>query len=537
MIQYLRMKRLVIIFSFVLLLVPSAVWAQTSTSTACDCFCRTTGGAVEIGSKETVAACQTSCKESGDSLLGCYTDTQETSRPENNQLCWTSYECTTQVSSALDTAGLEYDWGGQKTSCIPGEGFCYAPQPPVTLGVAIRDLTTNTDMTEAADFPTYINVVYNWLIPAAALVAIVMIMIGGLQYALARGDGGKITKAKERIKNAVIGMILLMFTYAILNLIDPDLVTLNKLRTPQIRQTVYLDPNSTCETMAAAGVIITQTGADTTCGNTGVVASIPEDSAAAGSTITAGQSCIYSTCSDGVATCMSVASAPGGYACVSCSDSYNDALIDYQPNPDAPPPTRTTCGNLLYTDPFPTDANHYYCEFYDTALTEVTVGDSCAELVYPANSDSTNLDCVLLLSDAYAGDSMGCRMYDNVWAKLAGNSLIYNNEVDDLQTSEAFPLLNTVCEADPCGLAPPGGSCQVFTIEKEMLTGTALLTFCGTAALASMGLATGPCIAAAALVYAASDSAVANCSNNDSYYGIMECKDKYGAETDCNPTW
>jgi hypothetical protein len=370
-----------------------------------------------------------------------------------------------------------------------------------------------------------------------------MIMIGGLQYAMSRGDTGRIGKAKDRIKNAVVGMILLMCAYAILNLIDPDLVTFHNLRIPQVRQVVYLDPNSKCETMAAVGLTIVPT-TGTFCGMTGTVSSVDGYTGGGTPSIAVGDTCIYSSCdptADGYSiteTCLSVASAPGGYACVSCAQSYNSAIPPYDPNPDAPPPSSSACNNLLFPDPDTKDAEHYYCELFDVPLTDLTTSDSCAELVYPADNDSTSLDCDLLRSDALDGGSYSCRVYDNVWAKLADGDIIRSNEVDDLETSGTFPLLTKICEADPCGLAPPSGSCEVFTIDKEMLTAAGLVTFCAAAALATLGLATGPCILAGTAVYVSTDSAVANCANNDSFYGIMDCKDKYGAELpDCNPTW
>ncbi len=68
----------------------------------------------------------------------------------------------------------------------------------------------------------YIGAVYNWILGAAALVAVVMMMIGGLQYVMSRGKEKYITKAKERITNAITGVILLLLAYNIAFFIDPD---------------------------------------------------------------------------------------------------------------------------------------------------------------------------------------------------------------------------------------------------------------------------------------------------------------------------
>jgi len=93
----------------------------------------------------------------------------------------------------------------------------------------------------------YISAIYLWLIGSATLIAIVMIMIGGLQWTLSggsvMGDGGKssASAAKTRIKNAVIGLVLLMSTYMILFIVNPNLV---KLAFPELEAIPLVDlPN------------------------------------------------------------------------------------------------------------------------------------------------------------------------------------------------------------------------------------------------------------------------------------------------------
>lgn len=557
MIQYVSMKRFIILFSLLVVLAPSFVWAQTTTtttttssSTICSCYCKTSDGAMNIGVLDSVTSCQSACDSTdGYAVLGCYTDAQDITKPENNQLCWTEYECTTQASTDLGTSEMAFEWGGQRNSCVSGEGFCYKPMPPITLSVAIDDLTT------ANDLPEYLNAIYNWIIPAGALLAIVIVMIGGLQYALAHGESGKVTQAKDRIKNAVIGMVLLMFTFAIMNLIDPDLVTLHNLRVPQVRTVVFLDPNSTCEMMSAYGITIAPVTADTTCGNSGTVTSVEGYIGGGETTLAVGASCTYSTCSGAIETCMAVASAVNGFACVSCNQSYNDILSPtYAPNPDAPPPSASTCSQLLFSDPDPSDGEKYFCEYFDASAADITQADSCAEFVWPGGlSPGDNLDCDLLISDAKAEDSISCRMYDKVWAKIQGNNIALNNEVDDFQTNDTFPLLSAVCEADPCGLAPPGQSCEVFIMTPEVmadlalgLAGTGGLAFCATVAIGTLGIGAVPCVIevaafmTVAIVAAevASDSVtIGNCAQTGSAGGIYYCLDKYGVQTDCNPSW
>lgn len=75
----------------------------------------------------------------------------------------------------------------------------------------------------------YITGVYRYLLGIGVTVAIVMIMIGGVQYTISLDKGG-VTAAKKRINDAIIGLILLFSVYLILfTVAGPRLTTFNAL--------------------------------------------------------------------------------------------------------------------------------------------------------------------------------------------------------------------------------------------------------------------------------------------------------------------
>ncbi len=88
----------------------------------------------------------------------------------------------------------------------------------------------------------YINAVYGWILGAAALVAVVMMMLGGLQYVLARGKPKYIEKAKTRITNAITGIVLLLAAYNIAFLIDPRLTNLTEIGVTNVEGIEYFPP-------------------------------------------------------------------------------------------------------------------------------------------------------------------------------------------------------------------------------------------------------------------------------------------------------
>lgn len=76
----------------------------------------------------------------------------------------------------------------------------------------------------------YIAGVYKYLIGFSSVIAVVMLLIGGLQYALGGVSSGQISKAKERMKNAVTGLVLLMCVILIVEIVNPELTHIDPLR-------------------------------------------------------------------------------------------------------------------------------------------------------------------------------------------------------------------------------------------------------------------------------------------------------------------
>jgi len=74
----------------------------------------------------------------------------------------------------------------------------------------------------------YVAAIYKFLIGFSATVAIVMMMIGGLQYVVG-ASSGQIGKAKERITNAISGFVLLLFVFVILYTVNPELTFFDSL--------------------------------------------------------------------------------------------------------------------------------------------------------------------------------------------------------------------------------------------------------------------------------------------------------------------
>lgn len=73
------------------------------------------------------------------------------------------------------------------------------------------------------DFREYIISIYNLFIGVVGILAVIMIMLGGFKWLLAAGNAQKIGGAKTTIISAIIGMVLALGSYSILNFINPDI--------------------------------------------------------------------------------------------------------------------------------------------------------------------------------------------------------------------------------------------------------------------------------------------------------------------------
>ena len=62
----------------------------------------------------------------------------------------------------------------------------------------------------------------------SGLLVFIMIVCGGIQYTISARNTGLISDARDRIFQAILGMLLLFLSYIILNTINPDLISLRE---------------------------------------------------------------------------------------------------------------------------------------------------------------------------------------------------------------------------------------------------------------------------------------------------------------------
>jgi len=78
-------------------------------------------------------------------------------------------------------------------------------------------------------FAKYLIAIYEWAIRVIVVLAVVMIMVGGFMWLTAGGSSQKVNLAKKRINSAIIGLVLALSSYLLLNFINPELVSFRSL--------------------------------------------------------------------------------------------------------------------------------------------------------------------------------------------------------------------------------------------------------------------------------------------------------------------
>jgi hypothetical protein len=143
-----------------------------------------------------------------------------------DQRCFTKPQCLKEVNPKgfVNNTTETIEVCGAKNAHNEPLGFCL-PAGEVSTQITINRKGTFVHLGE------YVETVYQFSIATISVVAIIMILIAGLQWMASAGSPERISSAKKRIISALIGLLLAVFSFVILQTINPYLV---RLRLPQI---------------------------------------------------------------------------------------------------------------------------------------------------------------------------------------------------------------------------------------------------------------------------------------------------------------
>ena len=102
-------------------------------------------------------------------------------------------------------------------------GLVAVPQAPAHAVVDIKKSVTGgfeaAGGSKKASLTDSIKLVVNVLLFIAGTIAVIMIILGGIRYVLSNGDSSQITGAKNTVLYSVIGLVVALLAYAIVNFV------------------------------------------------------------------------------------------------------------------------------------------------------------------------------------------------------------------------------------------------------------------------------------------------------------------------------
>ena len=95
---------------------------------------------------------------------------------------------------------------------------------PLTIFATSQDAQVKPVGNDTTDLTGSITGIINGIIAALGIVAVVIIIIGGVSYMTSSGDASKVKKAKDTILYGVIGLVICVLAFAIVNFVITNIL-------------------------------------------------------------------------------------------------------------------------------------------------------------------------------------------------------------------------------------------------------------------------------------------------------------------------
>jgi hypothetical protein len=139
----------------------------------------------------------------------------------------------------------------------------YTPPPDPKFDYTALEQIPGTEG-DLKNFPDYIKALYKFVIWGVAIAGLLMLVIGGFWYMTAAGNNAQLSKAKDIIRDALLGIIVALFAWLLLFTINPDLVRIDISSLSALH--TGTTPSSTATPGGAQSQPVTPTTATGSCG-------------------------------------------------------------------------------------------------------------------------------------------------------------------------------------------------------------------------------------------------------------------------------
>ncbi len=103
----------------------------------------------------------------------------------------------------------------------PANAAIYCPDGEVLTEGSLADCTTHgaNNASNQDNLTDTINTIINVVLGVVGFLAVAMIILGGISYVTSQGDASKTTKARNTILYGVIGLVVALLAFAIVNFV------------------------------------------------------------------------------------------------------------------------------------------------------------------------------------------------------------------------------------------------------------------------------------------------------------------------------
>jgi hypothetical protein len=203
-----------------------------------------------------------------DKTLGTCTYTYESYGKQKFELTHTfktnctgadrSWKESTLAEFQAEKAAKEGTGGGEK------DDFVGPPDPNYHFLAPLPGMGPTFDPTQANNLGAYLNIMINLFIGICAVLAVIMIVVGGIEYMTTELISSK-EEGKKRIMGAIYGLILALGAWTLLYQINPDLLNTDLTNLKNVTVTVTLDQQRIIDARSGKGNCAVVTDPNSAC--------------------------------------------------------------------------------------------------------------------------------------------------------------------------------------------------------------------------------------------------------------------------------
>jgi TRAP-type C4-dicarboxylate transport system permease small subunit len=84
--------------------------------------------------------------------------------------------------------------------------------------------SVGNDLTGSSSFMDSVTAILNGVIGALGIVCVIVMIIGGVNYMTSSGDAAKVKKGKDTILYGLIGLVICVLAFAIVNFVISNII-------------------------------------------------------------------------------------------------------------------------------------------------------------------------------------------------------------------------------------------------------------------------------------------------------------------------